>query len=188
LKQLLALATLLTLTACGGGGNPLIPQLRPVTGGVITSSFGERENHPVLGYVPGRHHGGYDFAVPAGDPIRATIDGEVESAGWLGGYGNAVVIRHADGYSTLYGHASELLVQPGQRVYAGEVIAKVGSTGLSTGPHLHYELRKDGLAIDPGGFDGEVIQPLPGAPEPQTLEMLRADRPASENGVVSKKS
>jgi murein DD-endopeptidase MepM/ murein hydrolase activator NlpD len=142
----------LLLAGCGGSGNPLIPQLRPVMGGAITSGFGLRENHPIRGYVPGLHHDGYDFAVASGSPVRAAMSGTVSFAGWRGGYGNAVVLTHEGGYTTLYGHASELKVQEGQHVSQGDVIALVGSTGLSTGPHLHYELRKDGVAIDPGAF------------------------------------
>lgn len=195
-RLLLALPLLLVLSACGGSGNPLIPQLRPVEGGTITSGFGLREAHPVLGYVPGRHHDGYDIAVAAGSPVRASMDGDVVSAGWLGGYGNAVVLKHADGYTTLYGHAEALLVTVGQHVSRGDVIARVGSTGLSTGPHLHYELRKENVPVDPGGFDGEavphepVIEALPAsyrepaAPPVVKLRVagLRADRPACEGG------
>lgn len=142
----------LLLAGCGGSGNPMVPQLRPVMGGWVSSGFGMREEHPVLGYVPGRHHDGYDFAVGTGTPVRAAMSGTVSFAGWRGGYGNAVVLTHAGGYTTLYGHASELKVKEGDHVTQGEVIALVGSTGLSTGPHLHYELRKDGVAIDPGAF------------------------------------
>lgn len=192
MRKRFLLAALL-LAGCSGTGNPLVPQLRPVSGGYISSSFGQREDHPVLGYVPGRHHDGYDFAVPAGSPVRATMEGEVVSAGWQGGYGNAVVIKHPNGYETLYGHAEALLVAKGQRVEAGDVIARVGSTGLSTGPHLHYELRKDGLAVDPGGFTDAPSERLPKAepavyhpPQPvrhQRLAGLRADRPACEGGL-----
>lgn len=161
--RFLVAAACLLLPACGEGGGPLVPQLRPVQGGFISSGFGLREAHPVLGYVPGRHHDGYDIAVAAGTPIRASMAGTVESAAWLGGYGNAVVLAHPDGYTTLYGHASLLLVKPGQHVAKGDVIARVGSTGLSTGPHLHYELRHDGVAVDPGAF--EDGRPLALAPQ-----------------------
>jgi murein DD-endopeptidase MepM/ murein hydrolase activator NlpD len=152
-RPILWLFVLSAIAGCTGSGNPLVPQLRPVEGGYISSGFGDREQHPVLGYVPGRHHDGYDIAVAAGTAVRASISGDVVSAGWLGGYGNAVVIQHANGYTTVYGHASELLVGAGQHVERGSVIARVGSTGLSTGPHLHYELRHDGVAIDPRSFD-----------------------------------
>src|SRR5688572_7167791 len=142
----LALTSLLALplAACGGSGNPLIPQLRPVEGGWVSSGFGLREEHPVLGHVEGRSHDGYDFAVAEGTPIKATMDGEVVFAGVKGGYGKTIVIEHKGGFTTLYGHARELHASPGDRVEAGEVIAFVGSTGISTGPHLHYELRKHG--------------------------------------------
>ncbi|MDB5101606.1 MAG: peptidase [Cyanobacteria bacterium RYN_339] len=194
------LIPLLLLAGCGGGGNPLIPQLRPVAGGYISSGYGQREDHPVLGYVPGRHHDGYDFAVAAGSPVHATMEGEVVSAGWMGGYGNAVVLRHPNGYETLYGHAQELLVSKGQRVNAGDTIARVGSTGLSTGPHLHYELHKDGQAVDPGGFSDAAPETLPKAipaayhppreqaarpipPVHRRVMALRTDRPACEGGL-----
>jgi murein DD-endopeptidase MepM/ murein hydrolase activator NlpD len=140
------------LAASGCGVNPAVPQLRPVEGGWVTSGFGAREDHPVLGLMPGRVHEGWDFAVAEGTPIRASMAGEVAYAGWRGGHGKAVELVHAEGWSTLYGHAREVLVGPGDRVEAGEVIALVGSTGLSTGPHLHYELRRHGTAVDPGGF------------------------------------
>ncbi|MEB3195654.1 MAG: M23 family metallopeptidase [Candidatus Sericytochromatia bacterium] len=149
------------LAGCDRGANPLIPQLRPVEGGWVSSEFGMREAHPVLGTMPGRLHEGYDFAVAEGSPIRATMAGEVVYAGWRGGYGKTVVVAHREGLSTLYGHARELLVSPGDTVAAGEVLALVGSTGLSTGPHLHYELRRHDVPIDPGGFLPDGTAPLP---------------------------
>jgi murein DD-endopeptidase MepM/ murein hydrolase activator NlpD len=159
----LALAMLVPALAagCGSSGNPLVPQLRPVEGGWVSSGFGQREEHPVLGHVEGRTHDGYDFAVTEGTPVKATMAGEVVYAGWRGGYGKTVVIEHADGFSTLYGHARELRASPGDKVEAGDVIAFVGSTGLSTGPHLHYELRKFGVAVDPGEFLPNEVSPLP---------------------------
>jgi Peptidase family M23 len=167
-RHLLAGLALLLLASCGGGGNPLVPQLRPVTGGFISSDFGSREHHPIKGYVPAGHHDGYDFAVGTGSPIRAAMSGTVTFAGWRGGYGKTVILAHEGGYATLYGHASELQVAEGQRVTQGDVIALVGSTGISTGPHLHYELRKNGVAIDPGTFindpapriDASIERPL----------------------------
>ncbi len=163
----LALMLPTVLAACGGSGNPLIPQLRPVEGGWVSSGFGEREDHPVLGHVEGRSHDGYDFAVAEGTPIKATMDGEVVFAGLRGGYGKTVMLAHAGGLTTLYGHARELRASPGDRVAAGDIIAFVGSTGLSTGPHLHYELRKHGMAQDPGEFLPNEVRP-----EPATIERV----------------
>lgn len=115
----------------------------------ITSSFGWRI-HPILGYS--RFHSGLDFGADYGSTIRAAGSGVVLFAGWYGGYGNAVVINHSQGISTLYGHNSKLYVAEGQTVQQGEVIADAGSTGLSTGPHLHFEVRKDGEPVDPMNY------------------------------------
>lgn len=117
--------------------------------GVITSGFGYR-THPVLGTR--RLHAGVDFGAPAGTPIVAVADGRVVSAGWHGGYGNAVVIDHGAGLATLYGHQSRLAVAGGARVSRGQVIGYVGSTGMSTGAHLHLEVRRDGVPVEPMGF------------------------------------
>lgn len=115
----------------------------------ITSPFGWRI-HPILG--SSRFHSGLDFGADYGSAIRAADSGVVIFAGWYGGYGNAVVINHGKGISTLYGHTSKLFVTEGQSVQRGEVIADTGSTGLSTGPHLHFEVRKDGEPVDPMNF------------------------------------
>ena len=117
--------------------------------GEITSSFGWRL-HPILGYE--RFHTGIDFGADYGTTIYAADNGTVIFSGWYGGYGNAVIIDHGNGITTLYGHSSELLVAEGQAVKRGEAIATVGSTGLSTGPHLHFEVRQNGEPIDPMGF------------------------------------
>ena len=114
--------------------------------GRLTSPFGMR-THPVTGVY--KLHTGADFAAATGTPIGAARAGVVRSAGWQNGNGNTVVIDHGNGVSTLYGHASELLVKPGQRVAAGEAVAKAGSTGYATGPHLHLEVRKEDKPIDP---------------------------------------
>jgi murein DD-endopeptidase MepM/ murein hydrolase activator NlpD len=114
--------------------------------GPVTSGFGYR-THPVLGTR--RLHAGVDFGVGTGTPIVAAGDGVVVSAGWLGGYGNAVIIDHGGGVATLYGHQSRLAVGSGASVSRGEVIGYVGSTGMSTGPHLHFELRINGVPTDP---------------------------------------
>lgn len=115
----------------------------------ISSPFGWRI-HPVLGYR--RFHGGLDFAGSHGSPIRAADSGTVIFAGWYGGYGNTVIISHGKGLTTLYGHCSQLYVDEGQSVQRGQHIAAVGSTGLSTGPHLHFEVRRDGTPTDPIAF------------------------------------
>jgi murein DD-endopeptidase MepM/ murein hydrolase activator NlpD len=115
----------------------------------ISSPFGYR-THPVLGYR--RLHGGIDFAGAYGSPIRAADAGTVIFAGWYGGYGNAIIVSHGKGITTLYGHCSQLFVSEGQTVARGQHIAAVGSTGLSTGPHLHFEVRIDGTPTDPAAY------------------------------------
>jgi len=112
----------------------------------VTSGFGFRD-HPITG--DHRFHTGVDLRAAEGAPIRAAAEGVVKSAGPRGGYGNAVEIDHGDGTSTLYAHASALLVKPGQRVTRGEPVALVGQTGQATGPHLHFELRRQDRPVDP---------------------------------------
>lgn len=119
--------------------------IMPVVGR-ITSNFGMRR-HPVLGYT--RLHGGVDFGAAYGSPIYAVGDATVSFAGWHGGHGNYVRLEHGTGYATGYAHMSRLAVSPGTRVRAGQVIGYVGSTGLSTGPHLHYELYQGGQKVNP---------------------------------------
>ncbi|AEG50647.1 Peptidase M23 [Sphingobium chlorophenolicum L-1] len=112
----------------------------------ITSAFGMRA-HPLLGGM--RNHQGIDLAAPMGTPVRATADGIVSRAGWSGGYGLLVALNHGQRMATRYGHMSRLAVQPGQRVLRNSIIGYVGSTGRSTGPHLHYEVLRNGRAVDP---------------------------------------
>ena len=112
----------------------------------VTSGFGFRD-HPITG--DHRFHTGVDLRAAEGAPIRAAAEGVVKSAGRRGGYGNAVEIDHGDGTSTLYAHASALLVKPGQRVAQGEPVALVGQTGQATGPHLHFELRRHDHPVNP---------------------------------------
>jgi len=119
--------------------------LMPVVGR-ISSNFGARR-HPILGYT--RMHGGVDFAAPHGAPIYAVGDAVVSFAGWGGGHGNHVKLDHGGGFGTGYSHMSRIAVSPGARVRAGQIIGYVGSTGLSTGPHLHYELYKNGVKVNP---------------------------------------
>ncbi|NTZ41502.1 M23 family metallopeptidase [Altererythrobacter sp. SALINAS58] len=123
----------------------IYPQGSPIAG-VVTSRFGVRM-HPLTGGR--RAHQGIDIAASAGTPIRATANGFVSVAGWGGGYGLLVTIDHPAGLQTRYAHLSRLNVRPGQDVAQGDIIGFVGSTGNSTGPHLHYEVRRDGLAVDP---------------------------------------
>ncbi len=122
-----------------------IPVGYPVYGR-ITSTLGWRKNPFGRGY---EFHSGIDIEAPYGSKVVATADGVVELAGYFEDYGKAVVIRHPSGYRTLYGHLSEILVKAGQSVKAGEVIGKVGSTGRSTGPHLHYEVQYEGSLKNP---------------------------------------
>lgn len=139
--------------------SPFVPRGRPVDG-PITSGFGDRISpfalpvaededdaeppEPVIEF-----HSGIDIAVPEGTPVRATGAGTVRLAGWAGGYGNLVIIDHGHGISTYYGHNSALLVTPGQTVEAGTIIAHAGTTGRSTGSHVHYEVRINDVPVDP---------------------------------------
>ena len=116
------------------------------TNGRMTSSYGMRR-HPILGYR--RMHSGIDFGGGYGAPIYAVSDGTVAIAGRHGGYGNYVKLNHGGGLGTGYGHMSRIAVRPGQRVTRGQVIGYIGSTGLSTGPHLHYELYRNGRPVNP---------------------------------------
>jgi murein DD-endopeptidase MepM/ murein hydrolase activator NlpD len=112
----------------------------------MSSGFGMRR-HPILGYT--RMHAGIDFAARYGSPIYAVTDGVVAYAGRHGGHGNYVRIEHGGGLATGYAHMSRIAAIPGQRVRRGQVIGYVGSTGLSTGPHLHYELYRNGVTVNP---------------------------------------
>ena len=123
-----------------------LPLTQPIPGAPITSRFGVRID-PFLG-TPAMHTG-IDFRAPIGYPARATADGTVTIASYNGGYGNMVEVDHGNGITTRYGHLSKILVKVGQVVSKGTVLGRTGSTGRSTGPHLHYEVRVDGDAIDP---------------------------------------
>lgn len=128
--------------------------------GRLTSGFGVRV-HPLLHFR--RMHKGLDIAAPSGTPIRAAADGVVARAGRNGGYGNFVKLSHAGSIATGYGHMSRIAVRPGQRVRQGAVIGYVGSTGISTGPHLHYELWKKGVPVNPRSVSLASVQQLTGA-------------------------
>ena len=116
--------------------------------GRITSYFGNRY-HPILHFT--RFHAGIDFGASWGSPIVATADGQVSSAGWSGGYGRQVRIWHGAGITTTYSHMSEIVASPGSFVRRGQLIGYVGSSGLSTGPHLHYEVLRGGTPVNPLG-------------------------------------
>ena len=132
----------------------------PINGARLTSGYGSRV-HPVLGYT--RMHEGIDFGAPIGTPILAAGDGVVARASVMGGYGNVVDIDHDGTWSTRYGHISRFApgLRPGDRVKQGDVIAFVGNTGRSTGPHLHYEVRRNGQAINPLGVGVPIGRALP---------------------------
>jgi len=127
-----------------------VPVREPVTGEIdFSSPFGVRVD-PFL-HVPAMHTG-IDFRGTFGEPIHATAAGTVTSAGWSGGYGQMVEVDHGNGLATRYGHLSEIDVKVGQSIRIGQVVGRLGSTGRSTGPHLHYETRVDGEAVDPQKF------------------------------------
>ncbi|WP_230279854.1 M23 family metallopeptidase [Croceicoccus sp. Ery15] len=123
-----------------------IPSRMPLADARLSSNFGMR-THPVTGRRAG--HKGIDLAAPSGTPIYATADGTIDMAQWFGGYGNFIKIEHGGDMETRYGHMSKLNVRAGQDVKKGDLIGFVGSTGRSTGPHLHYEVRIAGEAVDP---------------------------------------
>lgn len=118
--------------------------------GTITSTFGHRENP--FGGENIETHKGLDIRGPIGSPVKAMAKGEVEFAGLRGGFGNCIMLKHGNGYETLYGHLSRILVHIGQKIDIGQQIGLIGSTGRSTGPHLHYEIHKNGEKIDPKNF------------------------------------
>jgi murein DD-endopeptidase MepM/ murein hydrolase activator NlpD len=125
------------------------PLANPAPGQPITSGFGVRKD-PLLG-TPALHSG-IDFRAAVGSSARVTAPGTVSSAGWNGGYGRMVEVDHGNGFSTRYGHLSRIDVKVGDHVALGDVVGKTGSSGRSTGPHLHYEVRSHGNALDPLGF------------------------------------
>lgn len=141
--------------AAGIAGGPVAPSSGapgtlgwPVSG-TITSPFGYRRN-PFGGGM--EFHQGLDIAAPTGTTVTAAASGTVISAGWYGGYGNYILIDHGGGMATGYGHLSQIFVSSGQQVQKGQAIGAVGSTGASTGPHLHFEVRLSGKPVDPTGY------------------------------------
>jgi len=130
-------------------GTIAIPSTTPVSGTNFTSGYGVRSD-PFQGRAA--MHAGVDLAGPIGTKIFATADGVVGRTQWVSGYGNLVEVNHGQGIQTRYGHLSRSLVSPGQKVKRGDLIALMGSTGRSTGSHLHYEVRIDGKAVNPVPF------------------------------------
>jgi murein DD-endopeptidase MepM/ murein hydrolase activator NlpD len=122
-----------------------LPTLVPVSG-KITSPFGIRK-HPITKVV--KEHTGVDIDADKGDPILAAASGEVSYSSYMNGYGYTIIIDHHNGFQTLYGHCSKLLVKKAEKIKKGQVISLVGSTGLSTGPHLHFEIRVNDKSVDP---------------------------------------
>lgn len=118
--------------------------------GSVTSSFGHREN-PFEGSGIETHKG-LDIKGPMGGQVKAMAKGVVKFAGPNGGFGNCIILKHGNGFETLYGHLSKILVSVGQRIDIGQQIGNIGSTGRSTGPHLHYEIRRNGQQINPASF------------------------------------
>ncbi len=144
------------------GADADIPEdaiLAPVQG-TITSDYGWRDD-PFNGKKA--WHAGMDIAAAQGSAVSACWDGKAVFAGKLGGYGNAVILEHEGGWRSVYGHLSEIGVKEGQTVQAGRKIAAVGNTGRSTGPHLHFELRRNGVAVDPEQAEKSLLAGEPGA-------------------------
>ena len=146
--SIVVLGSLLPLTADCAAAAPE-SFVYPLLGTRVSSEFGMRK-HPVLRYV--RHHSGIDLAAPEGATIRAIAEGTVIYADPFGGYGNFVVVQHKNGLTSHYGHCATIGVSPGQKITAGAVLATVGKTGIVTGPHLHFEIRRNGIAEDPEKF------------------------------------
>lgn len=144
--------------------------VQPLLGGVLTSEFGMRR-HPLLGTWEG--HEGVDYSAPRGTLVFAAADGTVSFAGWDSGYGNTVRITHSDGVETVYAHLGriEAGVEPGAIVVQGYVVGEVGSTGMTTGPNLHFEVHVDGTPVDPLGL-GATLEVA--AMDRQMLARLRA--------------
>lgn len=130
-----------------------VPSRTPLDSFRMSSNYGMR-THPVLGGLRG--HKGVDLAAPTGTPVYATGDGVVGKAEWFSSYGNFIAINHGAELETRYAHLSRMAVSAGQRVRKGDLIGYVGSTGRSTGPHLHYEVRIAGMAVDPTPYMTET--------------------------------
>ena len=144
----------------------------PVKFGMRTSSYSGRRFHPISKKY--KRHTGIDYSAAHGTPIFATAGGKVEFAGWRGGYGKLVVIRHPNGYKTYYGHCSRLLVKKGSYVKQGQTIARVGRTGRATGPHVHYETRINGKPVNPNSIKSTKGTPLPSSQRARFKELVQA--------------
>lgn len=140
----------------------------------ISSGFTRARFHPILKKT--RPHLGVDFAAPTGTPVRAAANGVVVAAGWSGGYGKVVRIRHPRGLESLYGHLSRIAVKRGQRVVQGDLVGAVGSTGLSTGPHLDYRIAQRGVFVNP-------LKMTPPPPEPLPKRMMEAFAAVRDEGI-----
>ncbi len=154
----------------------------PLQYGSVTSSFGKRL-HPVLGYT--RAHNGIDYGVPSGTPVWSVGDGRVMRAGWFGGYGRLVEIRHANGWMSQYAHLAQIHVKPGEWVTQKQVIGQVGSSGLATGPHLHYGLLRGGGFVNPAAQSFERGKSLAGDDLARFKESLAGVRDALEQVHVA---
>ncbi|MBI3178055.1 MAG: M23 family metallopeptidase [Deltaproteobacteria bacterium] len=154
----------------------------PLQYGNVTSSFGKRL-HPVLGYT--RAHNGIDYGVPTGTPVWSVGDGRVMRAGWFGAYGRLVEVRHANGWMSQYAHLSKLSVKPGEWVTQKQVIGQVGSSGLATGPHLHYGLLRSGGFVNPATQSFERGKSLAGTELGRFKEALAGVRDALEQVRVA---
>ncbi|RYF08473.1 MAG: M23 family metallopeptidase, partial [Deltaproteobacteria bacterium] len=159
-----------TATYYDEAGHSLRKQLlkAPLKYALVTSRFGVRK-HPVLGYT--RNHNGTDYGVPVGTPVWAVGDGRVVRAGWHGGYGRLVEVAHPNGWVSQYAHLSKIMVRPGQHVHQKDVVGLVGMTGLATGPHLHYGLKKNGHYVNSLAQKFERAKSLTGS----ELEGYQAD-------------
>ncbi|NTU97574.1 MAG: M23 family metallopeptidase [Chlorobiaceae bacterium] len=144
-----------------------IPSIRPLNG-PISSEFGMRV-HPIRRTT--LFHAGVDISVSSGTKVLATGDGVVSFAGWEGGYGQKVTITHGYGFRTTYAHLSKAIVRAGQRIHRGDIIALSGNTGMSTGPHLHYEVMKNGVHVNPVAyFDGSPEKMMTDKNDPEKTD------------------
>ncbi len=157
----------------------------------VTSTFGRRQ-HPISGDE--RMHRGVDYGAPTGTRVQAVADGRVHFAGWRGGYGNLLILRHSGGYETRYAHLSRFDVSAGQRVSQGQLVARSGNTGASTAPHLHYEMLRNGQHIDPLTVQATSGDPLTGTElatfkteqvEPMSEILIDAFRETAPDAVVA---
>ena len=156
----------------------------PINGARLSSKFGKRK-HPILGYT--KMHNGVDFAAPKGTPIMASGDGKVIKAGWCGGGGNCIKIRHNSTYSTVYAHLYKFAsnIKKGARVKQGKIIGYVGSTGMSTGPHLHYEVIVNGKKVNPQTLklpSGKILK----GKEREKFEVVKIKTNVLKSELISK--